>query len=158
MRKETLYEKKVVIYRKKGQNSSENNLIIKWGCCKNHVFCSSSVFMDIHVVFKLYWLDSSCLTLRFLFLFLFLFVSQVAGNFHFAPGKSFQQSHVHGKTCCVSSLLTHTQDTQMFLNTLQSFRFRDVWIENFAPSPRIKNAEVRDSPGQSRCLWVRLKS
>lgn len=22
---------------------------------------------------------------------------QVAGNFHFAPGKSFQQSHVHGK-------------------------------------------------------------
>lgn len=23
---------------------------------------------------------------------------QVAGNFHFAPGKSFQQSHVHGKT------------------------------------------------------------
>lgn len=24
-------------------------------------------------------------------------MSQVAGNFHFAPGKSFQQSHVHGK-------------------------------------------------------------
>lgn len=22
---------------------------------------------------------------------------QVAGNFHFAPGKSFQQSHVHGE-------------------------------------------------------------
>jgi len=28
---------------------------------------------------------------------LLLFGSQVAGNFHFAPGKSFQQSHVHGK-------------------------------------------------------------
>uniref|UniRef100_A0A672RCU4 Endoplasmic reticulum-Golgi intermediate compartment protein n=1 Tax=Sinocyclocheilus grahami TaxID=75366 RepID=A0A672RCU4_SINGR len=27
----------------------------------------------------------------------FLEVNKVAGNFHFAPGKSFQQSHVHGK-------------------------------------------------------------
>ncbi|XP_054668092.1 endoplasmic reticulum-Golgi intermediate compartment protein 3-like isoform X4 [Grus americana] len=26
----------------------------------------------------------------------FLEVNKVAGNFHFAPGKSFQQSHVHG--------------------------------------------------------------
>lgn len=25
------------------------------------------------------------------------YLLQVAGNFHFAPGKSFQQSHVHGK-------------------------------------------------------------
>lgn len=25
----------------------------------------------------------------------FLEVNKVAGNFHFAPGKSFQQSHVH---------------------------------------------------------------
>ena len=24
-------------------------------------------------------------------------VSKVAGNFHFAPGKSFQQHHVHGE-------------------------------------------------------------
>uniref|UniRef100_A0AAY4EXY5 Endoplasmic reticulum-Golgi intermediate compartment protein n=1 Tax=Denticeps clupeoides TaxID=299321 RepID=A0AAY4EXY5_9TELE len=30
-------------------------------------------------------------------LFGFLEVNKVAGNFHFAPGKSFQQSHVHGK-------------------------------------------------------------
>ncbi|KAK5934687.1 hypothetical protein CgunFtcFv8_015060 [Champsocephalus gunnari] len=29
----------------------------------------------------------------------FLEVNKVAGNFHFAPGKSFQQSHVHGKIC-----------------------------------------------------------
>uniref|UniRef100_A0A8C6M9S0 Endoplasmic reticulum-Golgi intermediate compartment protein n=1 Tax=Nothobranchius furzeri TaxID=105023 RepID=A0A8C6M9S0_NOTFU len=28
----------------------------------------------------------------------FLEVNKVAGNFHFAPGKSFQQSHVHGKS------------------------------------------------------------
>ena len=28
-------------------------------------------------------------------------VNKVAGNFHFAPGKSFQQHHVHGElhTC-----------------------------------------------------------
>lgn len=26
---------------------------------------------------------------------------QVAGNFHFAPGKSFQQSHVHGECTCL---------------------------------------------------------
>ncbi|KAJ7414855.1 Endoplasmic reticulum-Golgi intermediate compartment protein 3 [Pitangus sulphuratus] len=36
----------------------------------------------------------------------FLEVNKVAGNFHFAPGKSFQQSHVHGTpslhfTCCI---------------------------------------------------------
>lgn len=28
---------------------------------------------------------------------MYLIFLQVAGNFHFAPGKSFQQSHVHGK-------------------------------------------------------------
>lgn len=28
---------------------------------------------------------------------------QVAGNFHFAPGKSFQQSHVHGKVFSFST-------------------------------------------------------
>lgn len=27
----------------------------------------------------------------------YLEVNRVAGNFHFAPGKSFQQQHVHGK-------------------------------------------------------------
>lgn len=26
----------------------------------------------------------------------YLEVNKVAGNFHFAPGKSFQQQHVHG--------------------------------------------------------------
>uniref|UniRef100_A0A2K5F8B7 Endoplasmic reticulum-Golgi intermediate compartment protein n=1 Tax=Aotus nancymaae TaxID=37293 RepID=A0A2K5F8B7_AOTNA len=30
----------------------------------------------------------------------FLEVNKVAGNFHFAPGKSFQQSHVHGVPVC----------------------------------------------------------
>ncbi|KPP62025.1 endoplasmic reticulum-Golgi intermediate compartment protein 3-like [Scleropages formosus] len=45
----------------------------------------------------------------------FLEVNKVAGNFHFAPGKSFQQSHVHGKSC----LLQHrAQDSrQAFLCT-----------------------------------------
>uniref|UniRef100_A0A8C6NVS3 Endoplasmic reticulum-Golgi intermediate compartment protein n=1 Tax=Nothobranchius furzeri TaxID=105023 RepID=A0A8C6NVS3_NOTFU len=39
----------------------------------------------------------------------FLEVNKVAGNFHFAPGKSFQQSHVHGKSSCflVSINMTH---------------------------------------------------
>uniref|UniRef100_A0A672HLV6 Endoplasmic reticulum-Golgi intermediate compartment protein n=1 Tax=Salarias fasciatus TaxID=181472 RepID=A0A672HLV6_SALFA len=38
----------------------------------------------------------------------FLEVNKVAGNFHFAPGKSFQQSHVHGKTLLLSSInMTH---------------------------------------------------
>uniref|UniRef100_A0A8C9ELS9 Endoplasmic reticulum-Golgi intermediate compartment protein n=1 Tax=Pavo cristatus TaxID=9049 RepID=A0A8C9ELS9_PAVCR len=32
----------------------------------------------------------------------FLEVNKVAGNFHFAPGKSFQQSHVHGKVFSLS--------------------------------------------------------
>ena len=30
----------------------------------------------------------------------YLEVSKVAGNFHFAPGKSFQQHNVHGKPVC----------------------------------------------------------
>ena len=40
-------------------------------------------------------------------------VNKVAGNFHFAPGKSFQQHHVHGElhtTCCkliLTSLATY---------------------------------------------------
>uniref|UniRef100_A0A8D0LDH7 Endoplasmic reticulum-Golgi intermediate compartment protein n=1 Tax=Sus scrofa TaxID=9823 RepID=A0A8D0LDH7_PIG len=38
----------------------------------------------------------------------FLEVNKVAGNFHFAPGKSFQQSHVHGKhRCCLQINMTH---------------------------------------------------
>ncbi|EHB05461.1 Endoplasmic reticulum-Golgi intermediate compartment protein 3 [Heterocephalus glaber] len=36
----------------------------------------------------------------------FLEVNKVAGNFHFAPGKSFQQSHVHG-WCCLQINMTH---------------------------------------------------
>ena len=31
----------------------------------------------------------------------YLEVSKVAGNFHFAPGKSFQQHNVHGEPMCV---------------------------------------------------------
>uniref|UniRef100_A0AAZ3PIS2 Endoplasmic reticulum-Golgi intermediate compartment protein n=1 Tax=Oncorhynchus tshawytscha TaxID=74940 RepID=A0AAZ3PIS2_ONCTS len=40
----------------------------------------------------------------------FLEVNKVAGNFHFAPGKSFQQSHVHALICvsCVLQInMTH---------------------------------------------------
>ncbi|XP_077807885.1 endoplasmic reticulum-Golgi intermediate compartment protein 3 isoform X3 [Macaca mulatta] len=39
----------------------------------------------------------------------FLEVNKVAGNFHFAPGKSFQQSHVHGDSgwCCLQINMTH---------------------------------------------------
>uniref|UniRef100_A0A674N7W2 Endoplasmic reticulum-Golgi intermediate compartment protein n=1 Tax=Takifugu rubripes TaxID=31033 RepID=A0A674N7W2_TAKRU len=34
-------------------------------------------------------------------------VNKVAGNFHFAPGKSFQQSHVHGKSHFSCLVETH---------------------------------------------------
>uniref|UniRef100_A0A2K6PNL9 Endoplasmic reticulum-Golgi intermediate compartment protein n=1 Tax=Rhinopithecus roxellana TaxID=61622 RepID=A0A2K6PNL9_RHIRO len=39
----------------------------------------------------------------------FLEVNKVAGNFHFAPGKSFQQSHVHGDSgwCRLQINMTH---------------------------------------------------
>uniref|UniRef100_A0A8C8YGC7 Endoplasmic reticulum-Golgi intermediate compartment protein n=1 Tax=Prolemur simus TaxID=1328070 RepID=A0A8C8YGC7_PROSS len=40
----------------------------------------------------------------------FLEVNKVAGNFHFAPGKSFQQSHVHVDLrtwCCLQINMTH---------------------------------------------------
>uniref|UniRef100_A0A2I3S5S3 Endoplasmic reticulum-Golgi intermediate compartment protein n=4 Tax=Catarrhini TaxID=9526 RepID=A0A2I3S5S3_PANTR len=42
----------------------------------------------------------------------FLEVNKVAGNFHFAPGKSFQQSHVHelwmsSGWCCLQINMTH---------------------------------------------------
>uniref|UniRef100_A0A8C5L707 Endoplasmic reticulum-Golgi intermediate compartment protein n=1 Tax=Jaculus jaculus TaxID=51337 RepID=A0A8C5L707_JACJA len=39
----------------------------------------------------------------------FLEVNKVAGNFHFAPGKSFQQSHVHDLRhwCCLQINMTH---------------------------------------------------
>uniref|UniRef100_A0A2K5QHR5 Endoplasmic reticulum-Golgi intermediate compartment protein n=1 Tax=Cebus imitator TaxID=2715852 RepID=A0A2K5QHR5_CEBIM len=37
----------------------------------------------------------------------FLEVNKVAGNFHFAPGKSFQQSHVHGEQTQVSVCCCH---------------------------------------------------
>ncbi|PNI27902.1 ERGIC3 isoform 7, partial [Pan troglodytes] len=47
----------------------------------------------------------------------FLEVNKVAGNFHFAPGKSFQQSHVHGCVCrlkMIARSLACVHDLQSF--------------------------------------------
>lgn len=51
----------------------------------------------------------------------FLEVNKVAGNFHFAPGKSFQQSNVH-----VHDLLTFQKDSynvRCFWNLIHLFMF-----------------------------------
>uniref|UniRef100_A0A3P8U665 Endoplasmic reticulum-Golgi intermediate compartment protein n=1 Tax=Amphiprion percula TaxID=161767 RepID=A0A3P8U665_AMPPE len=68
----------------------------------------------------------------------FLEVNKVAGNFHFAPGKSFQQSHVHGKTCCPFCSYTHltiqrfltpfVNDVPVFLST---FNFSSMMYQYF---------------------------
>ena len=57
------------------------------------IHCFDSNLLLIFVNFL-----SQCYPLFLRDLWIKLIYSQVAGNFHFAPGKSFQQHHVHGKT------------------------------------------------------------
>lgn len=55
-------------------------------------------FLDFFLNNCLIYIDSDLLMKDY-------YLLQVAGNFHFAPGKSFQQSHVHGKVFSFSCLL-----------------------------------------------------
>lgn len=67
-----------------------------WSCCCLYVcrgLTRTRTLDDLCVCV----LNTICVIIFFNLLCTFWF--QVAGNFHFAPGKSFQQSHVHGKTC-----------------------------------------------------------
>ncbi|KAI3369702.1 hypothetical protein L3Q82_024545 [Scortum barcoo] len=85
----------------------------------------------------------------------FLEVNKVAGNFHFAPGKSFQQSHVHGKTCCLFTLFTHThteKNIQQFLNTLlhavEIHDLQSFGLDNINMTHLIKHLSFgKDYPG-----------
>uniref|UniRef100_G3U4R6 Endoplasmic reticulum-Golgi intermediate compartment protein n=1 Tax=Loxodonta africana TaxID=9785 RepID=G3U4R6_LOXAF len=56
----------------------------------------------------------------------FLEVNKVAGNFHFAPGKSFQQSHVHGESCPTNDI-----SSSLLVHDLQSFGLDNINMTHY---------------------------